>query len=278
MKMRHLLGLALILGATTAEGSARGADETNPELLAKQVRVELLREGISLDRLGLRLKLEPLPRGGYLVELEDRLKGRSVGLRKLEDLPLESEAAVAKLTIAVSRMVQEVEHSEPPRAEDEGTSGPRVHIESDDPATELFVHSGTAVASTGHTAAFVSRVCGTPCDKTIDNSEGHRYFLAGNGVTPSSPFLLPEDGSNVRIKVNTGNAWVRNIGYWVGSIGLGTAVVVASTLAIQREGEFGDVLGGKAVTWSLIGGGAALAVGGLVMILTNGTDYELAVN
>ena len=249
------------------------------ELLETQVTAELLREGISLKRLGYALKVHGLTNGGYLIELQQLDNGRPVALRKLKQLPDGREAAVAELTVAVAQMLVQVaktDEGDETQVDRPSTKRPYVHIASDDPRTELFVHQGTAQGyasdGTSVTSVYYSRVCGTPCDRPIERKPGAKYFLSGTGVTASRLFLLPEDQSRIDINVDTGSSTGYSLGYWAIVAGLTAAVTGGVFMSLTA---FDEERGIQPWHWGLVGGGLAFGAGGITLMATNRTHYEI---
>ncbi|MCC7382454.1 MAG: hypothetical protein IT384_11520 [Deltaproteobacteria bacterium] len=284
MRRRYWLGF---LGLWLISTPVARAVELDP--LEPRVESELLKDGISLERLGLRLDLQDVG-AGCLVEILDTSSGKSVGLRKIPSLPDAADPALAQLTVVVAEMVREARPDQvspaaaaPAASPPEKPKGVLVHIDSDDPNVELYEHLGTSVgrATNGVAvmAVHVERRCKSPCDRRLDLTPDHEYFLDGSGVSTSNLFTLDPNVSEVRMKVDAGNSTVRGLGAALVYLGAATALTGA-TFGIVGTAIGTDEITGTSgafttIGWSMLGGGLGGVAIGLVLALTSGTDFEL---
>ncbi len=162
---------------------------------------------------------------------------------------------------------------------------PRVHIQTEWPGLGLH-EVVTSIAVVGYGGAAygqISRpVCMAPCDRVIDGRAGQLFFFAGEGATPSSRFHLAGRGPEVAVEVQPGSLGKR-FGGWL-MTGFGAAAVVTSvTLFILGSSSTsleGDTFVSKTNSGMMIGGGvllgagAGLLAGGIVLLVQSGTRYH----
>jgi len=103
----------LVVCATAPGLAAASANELSAIALGQRARAELLREGVSLERLGWELSVSPESggerSGRWRVTLRDTYRGERSRERLLERLPEDPDAAAAEIVIVVTAMVQRAE-------------------------------------------------------------------------------------------------------------------------------------------------------------------------
>ncbi|WP_437504284.1 hypothetical protein [Sorangium sp. So ce1099] len=136
-------------------------------------------------------------------------------------------------------------------------------------------------------APFAELVCSAPCGKLVDGSKGHEFLLSGWGITDSDPFQLLDWKGEITLRVEPGNAIARGWGVmmlkylsWSVSAAGGTAMIlnriIGDTLLEDAGPGFRrnvDVVG-----LGLVGLGAAVLSTGIVLVVSNGTTYEVVTN
>jgi len=171
----------------------------------------------------------------------------------------------------------------PPRPR--GVDGPRLVLDADDPQTSLFAMSETGnvqgvVAGRGYTGGFESwrSACVAPCGTTVDPRLTYR--VAGIGITPSTPFVLPQGREEVRLRVQTGSALWHGVGgslTWTGlSLAILGGLVTALSFAFDEPQPGRTDLRGAFRTGGLVGlgvGGGMMLVG-LPLLLTTNTSVQ----
>jgi hypothetical protein len=249
-----------------------------PELLVPRVSEELLKDGISLERLGLALKMHRLE-DGLLVDLVDEASGKSVLLRKLPPPPESTEVAVAELTVVVSEMVKEARPvpAAPPKIE---TPHPdekvlRVRIDADDPNVELHRRSvtGVIVGEVNGVVQQFEKVCEAPCNRSVDLSVESDYFIAGSGVSASRLIDLSRYRDEVTIKVEAGSSGQRLGGIIGMVVGFAAAHVGGVLLAVARADDLSRAEEPAGIT--MIAAGLGVGVLGLALFLSSGTTFEI---
>ncbi len=168
---------------------------------------------------------------------------------------------------------------------DEGASpapeGPRVHIErSRDVPVSLYEVRGefAAVGSAGTVQGVAyGSVCGAPCDRVVDGSEGQSFFLATQGrnggvAVASKRFTLADQRGDLTIRVKPGRVGLRFGGLMMTSFGLTGAVLGPSLLGVGRAMDQPSYIRpGIALTVA----GIPLAAVGIVMTVLGRTRFEM---
>lgn len=166
--------------------------------------------------------------------------------------------------------------------------GQVVEMTSDKPGTDLYRYEG-APTSYGIVLETYQRICSTPCKTAVDPTA--RYFVAGDGVTPSDRFSLRPRPGPIHLRVAAGSASQRGWGWTTASLGT-TALVVGLTLfivgkVVEPDPNDSKYKGSgaanfandvdtadkwKRVSYWTIGGGALFLGLGITLIATSGTD------
>jgi hypothetical protein len=166
--------------------------------------------------------------------------------------------------------------------------GQVIEMTSDRPGTDLYRYEG-APTSYGIILESYQRICSAPCRTTVDPTA--RYFVAGDGVTPSDRFSLRPRPGLIHLRVAAGSASQRGWGWTTATLG-STALVVGLTLFIvgkvvepdpndskykgNGSGNFANDVDTadkwKRVSYWTIGGGALFLGLGITLIATSGTD------
>jgi hypothetical protein len=170
--------------------------------------------------------------------------------------------------------------------------GPRVYIRSDDPSKRLTLYrvdlaiNGVGYVSpryrrdptdhslpmseVGEVSITVERaVCVAPCDQEVLD-DGHEFFLAGEGITPSSRFLLGPYNA-VHINASPGSSTLRGAGAAFTTIGTIAAVLGTCFLPVATDGNR-TVAG---VSGGLLGSGGAALAAGIPLLVTGSTKYSI---
>jgi TPR repeat protein len=101
-----------------------------------------------------------------------------------------------------------------------------------------------------------STVCAAPCDTTLDPN--WKYRVAGNGVSPSSSFMLgAHQGDALTLKVRPGSHGSQVTGVWLTATGIVFAIIGAVVLPV-------GLAQGKAPAAAV--GGGSLAIGAATLI------------
>src|SRR6266545_2846296 len=93
--------------------------------LEERVAQELLSEGTSLARLGLRLVVRPVE-PDIELELVEIESGRLLASRRVTDLPSDTDAAIAHLTVLAGSLVRTVRPDPPPPPPPSPAVAPRI--------------------------------------------------------------------------------------------------------------------------------------------------------
>lgn len=114
-------------------------------------------------------------------------------------------------------------------------------------------------------------VCTAPC--VAHASTAFKYRIAGAGLKPSRGFALRVDsGQTEELHVNGASLPLYVVG-WIGVGGGGAAGVTGLFLALwsATSGAFSlpNPSDNPGIFWAIFGAGAAVAAGGLVLVLTN---------
>jgi hypothetical protein len=153
----------------------------------------------------------------------------------------------------------------------------RLHVDSPKPV-KVIEHLGTSYAQAGNYAIVVEHgqiVCGTPCDNTIDGSNGQEFIVEGDGVPTSEPFVLSDRQGDTVVHVDPGSNGMLiggNAMLYTGILATITGLSLTITGAVVG-GSTGDDLvvpGGI-----LIGGGSAFIGGGIALLVAGDTDVEV---
>lgn len=165
----------------------------------------------------------------------------------------------------------------PPAPGAPAADGVVVHLDADNPQATLQRRAGTAsfvIATSRGTATAQGEswedVCVTPCDTRIAKNQTVR--VAGDGVTPSSNFVLARDA---KLDAKTGNLGVRTGGVWLASLGIAAAVTGGVMLLVQSNvPSNGHEIFSPGLMYGLIGGGLVATGAGIAMIISSGTSVK----
>ena len=199
------------------------------------------------------------------------------GEEKPRTIPWSDVSDVQREKSATTEVAEESPTDDPAEPTD-AANQIQLHIESDKPV-QLFRMVGVTTAKTfyGNIAATQYQlVCGSPCDKTLDGSDGSQYFVAGKGIPKSSHFELSNYQGDVLADVSpgstaqfTGGVTMLIIG-GVATIG-GTGLLILSNTAFEENQSTFTAVGAVS-----LGVGLAIIAGGIVMQTTSHTDVELS--
>lgn len=150
----------------------------------------------------------------------------------------------------------------------------KLHIDSPKPI-KVIEHLGTSYAQAGSYALQIEHgaiVCGTPCDKTIDGSNGQEFIVEGDGVPASETFVLADRQGDTVVHVEPGsNAMIYggSAMVYVGALGMitGLSLAIAGSAIDGSTGD--DIL---PIGGILIGGSSALLGGGIALMVLGDTD------
>jgi hypothetical protein len=217
-----------------------------------------------------------IPAGGDVVHLKGGGMIRGTLIEILPDDHATVELATGQTAVVPWERVDRVERgtttTQPEKAPTGSTSASApspgtdgsdavVHIDADRPVVLERSEAGGAW----------TLVCTSPCDLPLPLSSTYR--ISGYGVRRSTPFSLSaRGGEHVVIDVNTASR-----GGYVGGIvlaGAGTLVALVGALVLQNQ-ALGQPAGASAnsdarmVGWSMVAGGALMALGGVALIAHN---------
>jgi len=153
----------------------------------------------------------------------------------------------------------------------------RLHIDSPKPV-KLVEHLGTSYAQAGGYAVQIEHgriVCGTPCDKPIDGSNGQEFIVEGDGVPASESFVLSDRQGDTLVHVDPGSyamIYGGNAMLYLGVIGMITGISLAAVGAAIDGRTSDDFL---PIGGALIGGSTALIGGGIALLVLGDTDVEI---
>jgi len=172
-------------------------------------------------------------------------------------------------------------YGSPPAAEEAapGKGVVKVHIESKKPV-KLIEHMGTSVAAGGGYVIAVEQLrvaCASPCDKVVDGSRGQEFAIVGDSVPISKPFTLNERDKATQVDVDPGSNGLQTGGAYMTVFGAAGVVGGAVTLplAYALSSPSSDLGGMKIAGGVMLGAGAALLAGGIVMIVTGKTHIDV---
>jgi hypothetical protein len=146
--------------------------------------------------------------------------------------------------------------------------GVHVELDADDPRVRI-----ARIDDGGHDHP----VCLAPCRQKLDRS--FRYVIQGDGIFPTRPFVLPEDRSNVTLKVRAGT----HARFWtgVGIAAVGYLALTAVYVAVAPSDGDPDSAPPRPdrpiPRWALPAGLAGLgtmAVGGILVWLSARTEVS----
>jgi hypothetical protein len=143
----------------------------------------------------------------------------------------------------------------------------RVDVKGDAPGVRL-----DRVVGPGATAP----ICFAPCSRVL--SRNNLYVIQGDGVRTTSQFLLPDDRPEVELKVHAGSAARQMGGTALIVVGIVAAYVgllaTAATAATADDGTETRRSGPTTASVGLLGGGVAVALGGLFLVLGSNTTVN----
>ncbi len=115
-------------------------------------------------------------------------------------------------------------------------------------------------------------LCLAPCDVDIGSAPGQRFFLGGEGITPSSQFFLDPGLRSVRITANPKSSAYRSGGTALVTTG-GLSLLVGSVLFFPNltTNDEGMVKAGG----TMLGAGSVLLGAGIALLLVGRTTYTL---
>lgn len=181
-------------------------------------------------------------------------------------------AAVTTAAVATPRIAH---------AEEEG-GGPVVELSADDGNATIEKRTGTTAPSLGILETGILSVgqwqhaCVAPCQMRLDPR--FTYRVAGDGLVPTSSFVLPRGEDRVRIDAKMGSSPARVSGMILtgagaAAIALGGAALIASPiLASEDAGSEGFRTAVLAGGIGAVSVGAIAATVGLFMWLSNGSS------
>ena len=129
----------------------------------------------------------------------------------------------------------------------------------------------------------ISKECVAPCAQFIEEPKSD-FFISGNGITVSDSFSLLTYPEGVKLKVKTGSAFMRVMGWMLASLsiaalaaGIPLTIIAAGKTepwpGVQNPYGGGQTAMRDAGVGLLIGGAAALG-GSIPMIAFSGTKVE----
>jgi hypothetical protein len=151
---------------------------------------------------------------------------------------------------------------------------PRVHVEGDYQDIEIRrVGASIAVHTSSGSAygVFTQSVCTRPCDEIIDGRHGAQFYFAGSGMVSSAPFSLGSYRGDVLARVNGGSAAARVGG--IITLSIGGVLMLTGGLGVAIGDDRSFLSPGKGAV--MLGVGAAAIAGGIVLIVTSKTSFEI---
>jgi hypothetical protein len=165
--------------------------------------------------------------------------------------------------------------------ESSGPGSPRVQIESrNGERLTLYQIDGGFVGSGpgGSISGIAYRpVCTGTCDRRIDGSQGHKFFVAGDGITASRRFTLAEETGRLTLEVKAGRRAAYLSGFVLstfGGIGLvmGASIVPIANRTSSSSPEIEEGTSGlRKAGVGLLVAGPIMLVSGVVLLLVGRT-------
>ncbi|MDI1444032.1 hypothetical protein [Polyangium sp. 6x1] len=171
-----------------------------------------------------------------------------------------------------------------------GPGVPLVHIESNWPELELARIEGE-VGGGYQQPEFVGPntitkyMCRAPCDKLVDGRDGHRFFISGPGMFPTSSFRLDDLEGPVTARVKgvslarfTGGILLTTLGV---VLGLGGTMFTAASFTMdttptpENPNPAQDVRAVRTIGLVTLAMGAGSLVGGIMLLSEGRTRIEL---
>lgn len=180
---------------------------------------------------------------------------------------------------------------EPPPAQLGQPGVVRLHIETDDPDVRLIEEVSTThgyVSGYGFAMTELREACAPPCDQIIDGRRGQSFYFDGDGVVTTDAFTLSGFSGNMTAHVDPGSRGLQIGG--VIMLPLGAMVMLAGPIMIvlanveRTEYNYGygeedtqEIIfpEGNLVGGIMLGAGAGLLTGAIVMLVAGGSSYEL---
>lgn len=175
----------------------------------------------------------------------------------------------------------------PPRPRVEvGKGAVWVELESDDPEATLYRHVGTTygtVGTQGVVITTISKECTAPCAQFIEQPRSD-FFISGRGISLSDTFSLLSYQGGVKLKVKTGSAALRFLGWTLAVLSVSSLAVGVPFLIIgagkaqpvpgvqNPYGGTNSVMGEVGLGMAIAGGAALL--GSIPMIAFSSTKVE----
>lgn len=185
-----------------------------------------------------------------------------------------------------------VEPAAPPAAPPAKLGQPgvvRLHIETDDPDVRLIEEVSTThgyVSGYGFAMTELREACAPPCNQVIDGRRGQSFYFGGQGVVETDTFVLSGYSGDVTAHVDPGSRGLQIGG--VIMLPLGAMVMIAGPIMIVlanveeqqyswEEDEPQEVIfpEGNLVGGIMLGAGAGLLTGAIIMLVAGGSSYEL---
>ena len=181
----------------------------------------------------------------------------------------------------------------PPESGGDGGEGPLVHVQSDDPSQPLALYrvehvlhdqwyasrirrgprSDTSDEVREQTTSVDRLLCLAPCDQRLPGVQGGRFLLGGEGLSPSSTFVLDPSAKSLTIKASPGSR-LRSL------LGEGVLITGGASLFLSILTLPPGVLNHDAKTTGagvgLLSAGVILIGAGIPLVLTGRTTYSIA--
>ena len=147
--------------------------------------------------------------------------------------------------------------------------GPRVHLEVErgPAAVSLIAREAQRNEVRGLRRVRTEAACVAPCDVVV-NADAPGFFVAGDGVLPSSTFHLPPTG-DVTIRVRAGRRSAFLTGWTLAGVGA-PALITGATMMTLADDDAGRLRVGAAVA----GVGVVMVVTGAILIATGRTKLR----
>lgn len=163
-----------------------------------------------------------------------------------------------------------------------GMGRPHLHIELTRPAhVRLYEVTGMLVTPSMNWGSYAQAqqavpICGAPCDRVVDASQGQSFFIAGDRITPSRRFSLDGHDGPMLARVRPGRVGVLAGGIVFTSLSIAPLLSGTLYLALSshvQASQSGHNTRNAGIALTAVGVG--MLISGIVMIALGRTRVEL---